>query len=174
MPNLSGNFGNRNPQDSHKNQYPSPALNFGMMEPQYNDKLRSNLPWKCHIFTIGTHTEDTVLLVRSSDSCYIGFVWIQLPRVSIKTRSNDVFTEPAYCAPISLNTLHASGTGELTLQTEALPTSSRLCKEWIDEILQYKAETFWKWLVQFFIAENFKWLNQNGAALEDTRKSYAT
>ena len=43
-----------------------------------------------------THTEDTVLPARSSDSCSRGFVWNQLPRVGIITGSNDVITVPAY------------------------------------------------------------------------------
>ena len=38
VPKLSVNFGNRNSQDSHKNQYPGPVLNFGFTEPQYSDK----------------------------------------------------------------------------------------------------------------------------------------
>ena len=32
------NFRNRNLQDSHKNQYPGPFLNFGFTDPQYCDK----------------------------------------------------------------------------------------------------------------------------------------
>ena len=55
VPKLSVNFGNRNSQDSHKNQYPSSALNFGFTEPQYSYKCWLNLPLKCHIFT----TDDT-------------------------------------------------------------------------------------------------------------------
>ena len=38
MPKLSENYGNRNSQDSHKNQYPGPVLNFSFTEPQYSDK----------------------------------------------------------------------------------------------------------------------------------------
>ena len=49
---LPDNFGNRNSQDSHKNQYPNPILNF-ITEPQYSDKCWLNFPLKCHIFTIG-------------------------------------------------------------------------------------------------------------------------
>ena len=37
VPKLSVNFGNRNSQDSHKDQYPGPVLNFGFTEPQYSD-----------------------------------------------------------------------------------------------------------------------------------------
>ena len=38
VPKLSVNFGNRNSQDTHKNQYPGPVLNFGLTKPQYSDK----------------------------------------------------------------------------------------------------------------------------------------
>ena len=99
MPKLSVSFRNYNSQDSHKNQYPGPVLNFGFTEPQYSDKLWSNLLRKCHIFTIGnTHTQKILCLpVWSSDSCSSGFVWNQLPRVGIKTRTNDVITVQVYC-----------------------------------------------------------------------------
>ena len=90
---LSVNFGNRNSQDSHKNWYPNPVLNFGFTEPKYSDKCCSNLPLKCHIFTIGnTHSRSA----RSPDLCFSGFVWNQLPRVGIITWLNDVITVPAY------------------------------------------------------------------------------
>ena len=38
MRKLSVNFGNRSSQESHKNQYPGPVLNFGFTEPQYSDR----------------------------------------------------------------------------------------------------------------------------------------
>ena len=34
LPKLSVKFGNRDSQDSHKNQYPDPVLNFGFTEQQ--------------------------------------------------------------------------------------------------------------------------------------------
>ena len=37
---------------THKNQYPSPVLNFSFTEPQYSDKCLSNLPLKCLIFNM--------------------------------------------------------------------------------------------------------------------------
>ena len=40
MPKLSVNSGTLNSQDSHKNQYPDPALNYGFMEPQYKMLLK--------------------------------------------------------------------------------------------------------------------------------------
>ena len=87
VPKLSVNVGNHNSQDCHKNRSPSPVWNFGFTAPQYSDKSWSNLPLKCHIFpnsfSLATHTEDSVLSARSSDSCYSGFVWNQFPRVGI-------------------------------------------------------------------------------------------
>ena len=38
VPKCSRNFGNHNSQDSHKNQYPGPVLNFDFTEPQYRDR----------------------------------------------------------------------------------------------------------------------------------------
>ena len=52
--------------------------------------------WSAISLPLVTHTENTVLLAWSSDSCSGGFVWNQLPRVGIITWSNDVITVPAY------------------------------------------------------------------------------
>ena len=53
---IVSSFGNGDSQDSHKNQYLGPVLHFGFTEPQYRGKCWSNLPLKCHIFTISnTH-----------------------------------------------------------------------------------------------------------------------
>ena len=41
VPKLSVNFGNRNSQDSHKNRYLNPVLNFSFTAPQYSNKCDS-------------------------------------------------------------------------------------------------------------------------------------
>ena len=53
--------------------------------------------WSVIFLPLVTHTEDTVLPARSSDSCSSGFVWNQLLvlRVGIITWSNDVITVSA-------------------------------------------------------------------------------
>ena len=38
VPKLLVNFRNRNSQDSHKNQYPGPVLNFSFTKSQYSGK----------------------------------------------------------------------------------------------------------------------------------------
>ena len=59
MSKLSVNYGNRNLQDSHKNQNPDPVWNFDFTESQNSDKCRLNLRLNWYIFTIGkTHTEN--------------------------------------------------------------------------------------------------------------------
>ena len=97
MPKLSVNFWNRNSQDSHKNQYPGPVLNFGFIR---NHNTVTNVDqicrWSAISLSLVAHTEDTVLPARSSDSCSGGFVWNQLPRVGIITWSNDVIAVPTY------------------------------------------------------------------------------
>ena len=48
VPKLSIKFGNRNSQDSHKKQYPGPALNFGFTEPQMLIKFAAEVPHLYH------------------------------------------------------------------------------------------------------------------------------
>ena len=126
MPNLSGNFGNQNPQDSHKNQSPDPVCNFGFTEPQYSDKCWSNLPLKCHIFLIGNTNRSSA---RSSDSWSGWFVWNQLPRGAAYTQISFVFLKKFFqitllndCMPFSYFNAYHVTSGIWTHQSGTTPT----------------------------------------------------
>ena len=102
VPKLSVNGGNRNSQDSHKNQYPGLRLSWISVLRNHNTvNVDQIYRWSAISLPLVTHTEGTVLPARSFDSCSSGFVWNQLPRVGIITWSNDVITVPAYTKGLS-------------------------------------------------------------------------
>ena len=82
VPKLSVAFGNCNSLDSHKNQYPSPVLNFGFKEPQYSDKCESNLLLKCHIFTIGINIHKRYCYCTTSMIIRFMLLWVCMELVT--------------------------------------------------------------------------------------------
>ena len=67
-------YENRKSQDSHKNQYHSPVLGFGFQNHNTVAIVDQICRWSAISLPLVTHTEDTVLPARSSDSCSSGLV----------------------------------------------------------------------------------------------------
>ena len=91
---LSVNYRNCKSKDSHKNRSPSPVWNFGFTKAQYSDKVDQICCWSAMSLPSVTHREDTVLLVRSSDSFSSGFVWNQFSLYQVIFPTNVVSSSP--------------------------------------------------------------------------------